>query len=65
MQQELKEGLYNLNSSKKWLIKVNNKKWLFVGTETDCRLTMNDIAENYGNDKNYVGSMKELKSLSI
>ena len=63
---ELIDGLYNLNSSKKWIITIRKVKYLFVGSETDCRLMMNDMVENENNwylDHKSKGSMRELKSL--
>lgn len=56
---QLSEGLYNLGRDSLWLIKVDGSKYLYVGSETDARLNMNDLAAELDDfDLNKAGMRK-------
>lgn len=56
---QLSEGLYNLGRDSLWLIKVDGSKYLYVGSETDARLNMNDLAAELNDfDLNKAGMRK-------
>jgi hypothetical protein len=75
----LKKGLYESKEGRVWVITVKGVKYLFVGNDTDCRLTMNDLANEEQRDRDgfrerqgmkklkseITGTMKELTALKL
>lgn len=74
----LREGLHEIPNTKIWIITVQKQKYLYVGSETNARLTMNDLSNEAQEQRDserertgkralkteITGTMKELKALS-